>query len=942
MALTRESINGKHDARVTALGTRPSKYRQQPKYTTNRYTGKKRLIGYTRESNGIAVRNYNQTVNRINRDRNLELQRFEVQHSNLPQWAITKAQRAYGSGSGYPTTTITTLAKRYVAAKNLQADRIRQSSITTARSNAVDEEQQRRAALRKLLNNNRLRKIRSTTAQNQKVKQDIESAGYDPSKLQRAGIITPSPRKESVSNEQQRIFARQQVGRAVDETVITSSSSSSEQQQQSEAALIIATQTKKRHDSIIQQAKQRYKSRQQVKLNPALISAVPMKFPELIKYSKQPTTIATTTTPPPPPLQRNPFDEFSFNDVKKPESRRIGSPHQEYAKGFRSGLDDLYITGENTVRYVKSEPLKEQKGNPLDNLIFAPLDAGIQSYDDNSDFAKNFNERVDKITKGFWDNPAYSVGSAVPSALIIGASVIVPPVAAVKYGINILPKIPKITQVITKTAKVGSKVSEKVPRSLNKGKYAIGDEKSFAEATSKVPRIDKNRIRTNKATSYKVNPNLLIRKDNVLAKEIGKGVDMEPYTIKDFFGKTFVNTMKNKARNTRKTSQKKNLRKLFESDNHKQFKSKEPKTKGTQQTKREKSEFEKMYGKSFLKEIKRQSVEKTAQDNFKISSDIMRLGNKVKTQPLGFGKVVKNGRRQQLVTKTKAQLRQDKLIQQQKSKLHDQKVKDAKNRYKLRQQTGKTVKNQTQKLKDFWNTGKNGQVTKQVSKTVRKGAKTGSKSKSKGTVLGARVGVGLGLLNAVRGKQKKRVRPILEDIIKNPLKDKSDSKQDDKSTFVYNLKFGNGDSTKTKPIMDDPPIENSIFVPTYRPPTTPTTQEFKIPKYPSRKFGSGFGFWGGSSSRPKKIYTTNKIGGIFESTQIGKSIDSRTIPLDDYDKIMKSKKKKSFTGMTDYGLSKTKSKKKIKSKKLKRNDFGISKKTKKKKSTSKKAKKTKT
>ena len=118
MALTRESINGRYNSQITALGARPSKYRRQPKYTTNRYTGKTRLIGYTRESNSAAVKNYTTKVNSINRTRNLELQRFEVQRSNLPQWAITKATRSYGSGSGYTTTTITALAKRYVDAKN--------------------------------------------------------------------------------------------------------------------------------------------------------------------------------------------------------------------------------------------------------------------------------------------------------------------------------------------------------------------------------------------------------------------------------------------------------------------------------------------------------------------------------------------------------------------------------------------------------------------------------------------------------------------------------------------------------------------------------------------------------------------------------------------------------------------------------------------------------
>ncbi len=860
MALTRESINGRYNAQVAALGARPSKYRRQPKYRTNPRNGIRRLIGYTREPNSKAIRRYSSRINAINRNRNAELQRLALRQSNVPQWAKAKAQRQIARNpAGYRNTSAVTLARNYARSKEAKDAYNRRSSITNARSAAVKAEERRQIALRESQQQNKINQIKATTAQNQKVKQSIESAGYDSTKLQRAGG-RPSPRKESVSNPDQRKFAQQQANRTVDETVVTSKESSA-------AALIRATQNKKRRDSIVQQAK----------LNPALVGTVPMKFPEPIPYAR--------TVP-----QRNPFDEFSFNDVKKPEPKKIGSPLEEYAKGQHAGYKDLYITGQNVVRYVRGKEQIPQKGNSLDNLIFAPLDAGVQSYESNTDFTKNFNERVKKVETDFWANPAYGIGSAVPSALIIGASVIVPPIGAAKYGINILPKVPKVAKAISKGAKVGVKnknvkgmteevgsaVPKRKPRSLNKGKFGIGDPISYARATSKVPKIDKNRIRTSKAESYKVNPNLLIRKTgNITSKEIPKGIDLEPRTISEIFGKGVVKTAKGNA------------------------------------------------------------VKKIMANNKKVSDRILKLGKDAKVkQPhknsraalgesSGFGKVVKSGK-QQLIQKNKTkqstkqstkQKTQPKWVQQNAAK-----------------QTGKTVKNQTQKLKDFWNTGKNGQVTKQVSKTVRKGAKTGSKSKLKsGVKPGVKVGGMLSIMAVGRKtKPKQKVRPILEPLIDNPLKKKPDSKQgtkpkQDQDQGFVTLFWDHPPTQITDPIIDDPPVEDPVFVPVYRPPTTKTTttpKQRKRQRFAFRKYGSGFGYFGGGGGRPKKIYEAHAIRGVFEKSQVGKSVFSSQ-PIDDYYSATKKrgKKKSNITGMMDYDKPVKKKKKKTITKKSKKKGF---------------------
>ena len=131
-----KAINDKYDSQISALGSRPSKYYYKPKYSTNRYTGKTRFIGNTRESNSAAIKNYNSKVDAINRERKTANQQFGLANSNLPQWAKTKAARAWNPTS-FKNTSAVTLAQRYYDNYLIKSERTRESSITTARSNAV-------------------------------------------------------------------------------------------------------------------------------------------------------------------------------------------------------------------------------------------------------------------------------------------------------------------------------------------------------------------------------------------------------------------------------------------------------------------------------------------------------------------------------------------------------------------------------------------------------------------------------------------------------------------------------------------------------------------------------------------------------------------------------------------------------------------------------------
>ena len=893
MALTRDSINIKYNAQIAELEAQRAKefnYRAKIWY----YSSGNRRINRAQIAieQGEINRRYRSKINFAKTQRTKELHSFDYA-AKFGSRPLTQRERRQHEGTDQ---SLVGVVNSRMAIQKAQAQAARNTSKQNARSNAIKAEQNRQIALRESQIKNKRQQIIATTKQNQKVRQNITSAGYAPSKLKRAEL-RPSPRTKPVSNPAQRKFAKQQVNRPVSETVRTSKPTVSKPTVSKQ--VIRATETNARREKIIADAKKRYQKRQQSKLNPALTTAKPMKFPKPISYSKprtprptkfsKPTNIKSKTIP---GKIRNPFDEFSF---KKPEPK-LRAPHLEYGAGFVSGVNDLYITGKNIVNYAQGKEQIPLKGNPLDNLLFAGVDAGVESYEKKTDFMENFNARMDTVTKDMQKNPWHSVGASVPSALIIAASVVVPPLVSVKYGGIVATKAPKIASAIQKGAKVVSNVPAKIPRSLNKGKFGIGDPVDFARATRKVPKIDKNKIRTSKATSYKVNPNLLIRKKgNITSKEISKGIDMEPRTLKEIFGGGVIKTAKGN------------------------------------------------------------SVRQIMADNKKVSDKILNLGNKANVKQPHFNsraslgtKTISSGK-QQLMQKAKQ--KNAKIAQAKQRYQNRQKAKTTSNQHKWNQ----LIKNETKNLQNFYGktgqvtkqvsktirkgakTGqvtkqvsktirkgaKTGQVTKQVSKTIRKGAKTGSKNTSKGAMMGVRVGASLGLLNAVRAKPKQKVKPLIGIPEPFPQTDKTKPVQGIKPKqttkqgqgLIFTIPTFDKPLQITDPIIDVP--EKTLVPPILRPPTTKNPPITGI-KYPTRRHGSGYWWSNPSRGKSKKGYRVWEVKGVFEKSRIGIHYDS-PYPVE---KIPKSKKRKSpIIGMLDYGQPKKKAKKKSSKKAKKKSNF---------------------
>ena len=128
-----KAIHDKYDAQISALGAKPLKYYYKPKYYTDR-TGRTRQIGTTRESNHNVIKNYNSKVDTINRSRSAELTNFEIAYSDIPATFIASARREASKSSG---VNILARAQQKWTAHLSESERIRESSITTARSNAV-------------------------------------------------------------------------------------------------------------------------------------------------------------------------------------------------------------------------------------------------------------------------------------------------------------------------------------------------------------------------------------------------------------------------------------------------------------------------------------------------------------------------------------------------------------------------------------------------------------------------------------------------------------------------------------------------------------------------------------------------------------------------------------------------------------------------------------
>ena len=77
----------------------------------------------------------------------LQTNNLILANSNLPQWAKTKASRAW-SPSTHPTTSSLQLAQNYYNNYLIKSERTRESSITTARSNAVLAQEEHEKTIR--------------------------------------------------------------------------------------------------------------------------------------------------------------------------------------------------------------------------------------------------------------------------------------------------------------------------------------------------------------------------------------------------------------------------------------------------------------------------------------------------------------------------------------------------------------------------------------------------------------------------------------------------------------------------------------------------------------------------------------------------------------------------------------------------------------------------
>ena len=289
---------------------------------------------------------------------------------------------------------------------------------------------------------------------------------------------------------------------------------------------------------------------------------------------------------------------------------------KEFTTGFGEGITDLKTTGENIGRMIQGKELIPQRGNVFDNVVFSPLDAGIKSYQDGSDFGQNIAKSVDQSSKDFWKNPAREIGRALPAALTFAASFVAPPLAGAKIATTTGKAVSRASQAIGKAkpaAKLGAKGAAKATgkaksgftikavettrkqgigglsknvvsgrpgskttgkpggikkdtsiesgkwyapqgktnRPLARGKYAIGDKTNPNKFTTR-PR---SKARSDKSKGYKKSdPGKLVRKDNILADDIPKGVKI-PDKPSELYSKEFVKTVNKAGKLQAKTKQ---------------------------------------------------------------------------------------------------------------------------------------------------------------------------------------------------------------------------------------------------------------------------------------------------------------------------------------------------------------------------------------------------
>ena len=143
-----KAINDKYNAQIDELVKRRGSTTRVPKYYTNRYTGKKRIIGYRNVPlTQSQIRNINGRINVLKNERSTANQQFSLANSNLPQWVKTKASRAFARTSNHHGTMLS-VAQNYYDNYLITSERKRQSSITTAKSNAVKAREQHEKTIR--------------------------------------------------------------------------------------------------------------------------------------------------------------------------------------------------------------------------------------------------------------------------------------------------------------------------------------------------------------------------------------------------------------------------------------------------------------------------------------------------------------------------------------------------------------------------------------------------------------------------------------------------------------------------------------------------------------------------------------------------------------------------------------------------------------------------
>ena len=195
MALTRDSINSKYNAQIAELEAQRAKVLSHRAKIWYYPSGTRRINrGQIAIERGEVIRRYRSKINFAKTQRTKELHSFDYA-AKFGSRPLTPRERRQHEGTDQ---SLVGVVNSRIAIQKAQAQAARNTSRQNARSNAIKAEQSRQIALRESQIKNKRQQIVATTKQNQKVRQNITSAGYDPSKLKRAEL-RPSPRTKPVS-----------------------------------------------------------------------------------------------------------------------------------------------------------------------------------------------------------------------------------------------------------------------------------------------------------------------------------------------------------------------------------------------------------------------------------------------------------------------------------------------------------------------------------------------------------------------------------------------------------------------------------------------------------------------------------------------------------------------------------------------------------------------